>query len=178
MENKNNVIDLTSRLGTQANKQNQEGEALQNSPATNVLDMTEKRMEVLRADRRAVKRTILSEFVGAFAVIPERGLCKVAIYDISEKGIAIDIDFSMGQFRIGEEIAMRIYLNQSTFFPFFVQVTNSREIVDEGVYRCGASFVKGSINDVALHHFVKFIENVSASLHKDSGDVMVSGLRR
>ena len=44
--------------------------------------------------------------------------------------------------------------------------------------RHGAGFVVGTINDVALHHFVHFIESVSASLETDNGDVMVSSLRR
>jgi hypothetical protein len=53
-------------------------------------------------------------------------------------------------------------------------VTNGRAIEDEGVVRHGANFIKGSVNDVALHHFIKFIETVSASLKTDNGDVQVS----
>jgi hypothetical protein len=182
MENKNNVIDLAARRATGSPKAKAivgvEPSVNPGNSATPVVDITERRMEILRQDRRAVKRTILSEFVGAFAVIPSRGLCKVAIYDISEKGIAFDMDLDMGAFRVGEEVAMRIYLNQVTYFPFFAQITNVREIADEGVHRFGATFVKDSINDQALVHFVKFVENVSASLKKDGGDVLVSGLRR
>lgn len=146
--------------------------------STNVLDMVERRVDILREDRRLVRRTILSEFIGASVVVPEHGLCKVAIYDISDTGVAFDMGLEMGQFRVGEEVAMRVYLNHSTYFGFVLQVSNVRENLDEGTTRFGAGFVKGSVNDEALFHFVKFIECVSASLHKDTGDVVVSGLRR
>jgi hypothetical protein len=138
--------------------------------------MTAARQEMLSRERRQVKRTILTEFVGAFVVLPEQGLLKVALYDISENGVAFDLEITDGRFQNGDEVAMRVYLNHSTYFPFTIKISNSRAITDEGVIRHGANFVKGTINDVALHHFVKFIENVSATLKKDDGDVLVSNL--
>ncbi len=141
-----------------------------------VVDMTERRNEMLVQERRQVKRTILTEFIGAFIVVPRKGLQKVAIYDISDNGIAVDLPHEVGRLIVGEEVAMRVYLNQQTYFGFVVKVTNARDITEEGVYRHGATFAKGTINDLALHHFVKFIENISASLQTDSGDVLVSNL--
>ncbi|MNT23024.1 hypothetical protein D3C72_1584310 [compost metagenome] len=136
--------------------------------------MTEARQQILSRDRREVKRTILTEFIGAFVVLPDRGLLKCALYDVSENGLAFDLEMFDGGFQSGEEVAMRVYLNHTTYFPFTINVTHVRTIADEGVNRHGANFVKGSVNDVALHHFVKFIENVSASLKTDNGDVQVS----
>jgi len=163
------VLDITPRLRAQDSLENNK-----NSIKAEILDITEARQEILSRDRRNVKRTILTEFVGAFVVLPEQGLMKVALYDISEGGLAFDLDMTEGSFQAGEEVAMRVYLNHSTYFPFTIKVTNGRVIEDEGVARHGANFVKGTMNDVALHHFVKFIENVSASLKTDSGDVLVS----
>ncbi|MGE5087128.1 MAG: PilZ domain-containing protein [Bacillota bacterium] len=163
------LLDITSRLRAQDSLENSK-----NSIKAEVLDITEARQEILSRDRRDVKRTILTEFVGAFVVLPEHGLMKVALYDISEGGLAFDLELLEGSFQAGEEVAMRVYLNHSTYFPFTIKVTNGRMIEDEGVIRHGANFVKGTMNDVALHHFVKFIENVSASLKTDSGDVLVS----
>lgn len=163
------ILDITPRLKVNKTLENGKTDA-----AAEVLDITEARQEILSRDRRDVKRTILTEFVGAFVVLPEKGLLKVALYDISENGMAFDIELTEGGFLSGEEIAMRVYLNHSTYFPFTIRVTNSRPIEEEGVTRHGANFVKGTMNDVALHHFVKFIENVSASLKTDSGDVLVS----
>lgn len=163
------VLDITPRLRSQNSS-----EKTQPGSRAEILDITEARQEILSRDRRDVKRTILTEFVGAFVVVPEQGLMKVALYDISENGVAFDLDMLEGAFQTGDEVAMRVYLNHSTYFPFTIRVTNGRRIEDEGVVRHGANFVKGTMNDVALHHFVKFIENVSASLKTDSGDVLVS----
>lgn len=161
------VLEFSARVNSQ--------NALRKSEKTaSVVDMTEKRQEILSRDRREVKRTILTEFIGAFVVLPERGLLKVALYDISDNGLSFDIEMLDGGFQSEEEIAMRVYLNHSTYFPFTIKVSNCRLVEDEGVFRHGAHFVKGTINDIALHHFVKFIENVSASLKTDNGDVQVS----
>ncbi|HMN69997.1 MAG TPA: PilZ domain-containing protein [Bdellovibrionales bacterium] len=168
-----NVIDLTQRLAKQ--KGTPKKAKTQNAP---VIDMTERREEILSAERRKVRRTILSEFIGAFAVVPRKGLLKVALYDVSENGMAFDVDVKAGQFAVGEEVALRVYLNQQTYFTFIVRVQNVRAVNDEEVYRHGAGFVTGTINDEALHHFVKFIETVSASLQSDKGDIMVSSIAR
>lgn len=168
-----NVIDMTRRLKNQSKKaRGSQG------PSAPVIDMTEAREEILSQERRKVKRTILGEFIGAFAVVPGKGLMKVALYDISEQGLAFDNEDKAGHFAMGEEVAMRVYLNHQTYFGFIAKVANVRNITDEGVYRHGVNFVKGTINDEALHHFVKFIETVSASLHGDDGDIMVSNLTR
>lgn len=164
------IIDITSRVRSQ-NSSGKEKEA-----GASVLDMTVAREEMLSKDRREVKRTILTEFVGAYAVLPERGLMKVTLHDISENGIAFDLELHEGGFLEGEEVAFRVYLNHATYFPFTVSVVNSRRLEDENVTRHGAQFVKGTVNDVALHHFVKFIENVSAGLRRDDGDILISNI--
>src|SRR5688572_12797893 len=132
-----------------------------------VLDMTERRQEIITDERRKVRRTILTEFIGAYAVVPGRGLMKVALYDISDNGLAFDLEDDAGHFKSGEEIAMRVYLNQQTYFPFDVTIQNFRNIEDENVTRHGAKFAKGNVNEQALFHFIKFIETVSASLQRD-----------
>jgi hypothetical protein len=173
MDKPSNVIDLKARISSRKSgvKSSRPG-----SPAV-VVDMTERRTEIVNQERRKVKRTILTEFIGACVVLPQDGLCKVALYDVSEDGIGFDIDSSQGRFNVGEEIAMRVYLNHQTYFPFVVKITNSRVIEDEGVVRHGTSLVGGTVNDEALYHLIRFIETVSASLRTDSGDVMVSNLR-
>lgn len=174
MSRTSNVIDIRGRLKTRNSSKAETGDT---QPAHKVVDMTERRQAILTSERREVKRTILSEFVGAFVLVPEKGLQKVAIYDISENGIAIDLEPQNGQFDKNEEVAMRVYLNQFTYFPFIVSVQNVRELKDEGVVRHGCHFVKDTVNAEALKHFVKFIETVSATLKTDHGDVLVSQLR-
>lgn len=165
------LLDINARLNSNNSGKNNLGNGSVHSA---VLDMTEARQEMISRDRREVKRTILTEFVGAFVVLPEKGLMKVALYDISENGLAFESDMLDGAFLNGEEVAMRVYLNHTTYFPFTVCISNERVIEEAGTIRHGANFVKGTVNDVALHHFVKFIETVSASLKTDHGDVLVS----
>lgn len=174
MESKNNVIDLSKHRKTRVEAKKPQATKSEQAP---VLDMTERREEIINSERRRVRRTILTEFVGAFVVVPNQGLLKVALYDISESGCAFDIEANAGHFKEGEEVAFRVYMNQTTYFPFTVQISNLRHMADEEVYRHGAKFVLGTVNEIALFHFVKFIETVSASLEKDNGDVMVSKIK-
>lgn len=166
------IIDISKRLKSRNNKEKSKS----SKTTAEVVDMTEAREEILNSERRVVKRTLLTEFVGAMAIIPEKGLLKVSLYDISEKGVSFNIEGNHAYFREGEEIAMRVYLNYKTFFPFVVKLRNQRFITSEGQTRCGADFMAESMNNVALHHFVKFIENVSATLKTDHGDIQVSNV--
>lgn len=174
MDSKSNVIDLAARRKQRTDSEAVEVKSKAKAP---VLDMTERRNEIIQSERRRVRRTILTEFVGAFVVVPNQGLLKVSLYDISETGVAFDIEQQAGHFQKGEEVAFRVYMNQTTYFPFTVQISNLRHLPDEEVHRHGAKFVLGTVNEIALFHFVKFIETVSASLEKDGGDVMVSKIK-
>ena len=64
-----------------------------------------------------------------------------------------------------------------TYFAFTVKINHVHMISEEGIYRNGTEFVDDTVNKKALYHFVKFIENVSASLKSDNGDVMVSNIK-
>lgn len=163
-----NIIDLKSRMKTQNDRSEKQKES------AHIVDISEIRSQTLDEERRKVKRTILTEFIAVHTLIPGLGLMKVSLFDIHESGVAFDIEENKGHFSIGEEVAMRVYLNAKTYFPFVVKVKHIRDVADEGVHRHGCEFVKGTINDIALHHFVKFIETVSASLKHDRGEVMVS----
>ncbi len=167
----NNVIDITKRLKSQ-------GKIKKNNSKKNglVTDITDLRQKALAEDRRIVKRTILTEFIGTHVVIPGLGLKRVSLYDISTHGVSFDLEQKLGNFKVGEEISMRIYLNQGSYFPFNLKVSNSRFDDDEQVFRHGANFIKGSVNEEALFHFVKFLETVSTSLKKDDGDILVSNI--
>lgn len=174
----NNVIDLTSRLKKKRKENKKENKGIDHSVAevTEVKDISELRQTAIAEDRRKVKRTILTEFLGTHVVIPRVGLKKVLLFDISTSGVSFDIEKKLGFFQEGEEVAMRIYLNHSAYFPFTLKVQHTRFEKDEDVYRHGANFQKGSVNEEALFHFVKFLETVATSLKKDTGDVLVSNL--
>lgn len=174
MSTKENVINLTPRRQKQMAKQVKSAKA-KNPPAM-VVDMVERRDEIVEQERRQVRRTILSEFVGVHVLVPNQGLMSVTLYDIADGGVAFDVPAESGRFRNGDEVAMRVYLNHKTYFSFLITITNVRAQGDEAKIRHGASFVKGTANEAALGHFVKFIETVSASLQTDTGDVTVTKL--
>lgn len=148
----------------------------QTDEKASVVDIGLKRQEMIQEERRSVRRTILTEFIGVHAIVPGAGLQKCALHDISVNGIAFDLAKKQGHFKAGEGVALRVYLNHKTYFSFLVNVRSSRYVKEEGVYRHGASVQKGSVNQEALNHFIKFIECVSASLKTDHGDVIVSGI--
>ena len=138
--------------------------------ASKVIDLKKR----ISRNKRKVKRTVLKDLIGASVVVPRRGLVKVAIYDISEGGLAFDMDRDHGQFQEGEMVGVRLYLSHTTYFPFSVEVSYVRLVEEEGTFRHGVSFAKGFQNEEALRHLVKFMESVSMFLEADTGDMMAS----
>lgn len=143
-----------------------------------VIDLSERRMAMINQERREVKRTILSEFVGSWVVIPGSGLQKCTLYDISETGLAFDVELKHGLFEISEKVPVRIYLNQYSYFTFESTVENRREIDGLEVARYGATFKQTGENGESLYHFVRFLETVSAHLSTDSGDKIVTQVHK
>jgi len=174
MSSSGNIIDLQKHRakGQKAGKK----KTVQSADLAPIVDITETRRATIAEEKRGVKRTLLTEFIGVHIVIPNKGLTKCALYDISENGCAFELPMGQGQFPVGEQLAMRVYLNHQTYFPFIIKINNVRQIDEEGVIRFGGAFQKDTINDIALFHFSKFIETVSAYLKTDHGDVMVSNL--
>ncbi len=136
--------------------------------------MTERRQDQISKERRAARRTVLSEFMSAFVVLPQRGLQRVDLYDVSKKGVSFDVPFEHGKLNIDEKIALRFYLSQTTYFPIVVKVSNTRHIPEEGIYRHGSVFEVSQDSEEPLKHLVNFIETVSRQLHSDKGDLMFS----
>jgi hypothetical protein len=169
------VLDINERIKTQKQVRSTSN-IVKDEQLSLMVDITEMRAAALRDDRRNVKRTILTEFIAVHAVVPEMGLVKVSLFDITRQGLSFDLDDRGGAFRAGEEVAMRVYLNHQTYFPFVATVKHITHFEDEGLTRHGVEFVTGSINDIALQHFVAFIETVSASLRYDKGDILVSNI--
>lgn len=161
------VIDLMPRLKTVNTMITHE--QVEESP---VIDFTESKQKMLFHERRQVKRTILTELISSMVVLPEKGLMKVSIHDISDEGISFDVEEAQGQFKIGEEISLRIYINQKAYFPVQVNIKHVTAIPDEGQLRHGSVFLKNADNNVALQHFVKFVESASVGLKNDSGDLI------
>ncbi|MBX7232641.1 MAG: PilZ domain-containing protein [Bdellovibrionales bacterium] len=176
LKEKENVIPFGARSSHQKGVGSAKKQTSHTETPAPIIDISNLRAETINQERRKVRRTILNEFIGVHAVVPNHGLMPITLHDVSSDGLSFDIAAKAGQFRVGEELAMRIYLNHDTYFPFFVQVDNVRYKSDETVQRHGAHFVKGSANIDAFQYFIRFLESVSTGLQKDNGDIVVTKL--
>jgi hypothetical protein len=147
-----------------------------NQQDAQVLDVTERILAGQSDDRRVVKRVVLNEFISAHVFVPGRGLLRVILKDIHDDGLAFEVDEREGEFSRLEVLEVRFYMNHETYFRFNVQVAHSSLNTDDGMHRHGCRFVKDTINDVALHHFIGFLQNIAASLKTDRGDRTVSNI--
>jgi hypothetical protein len=178
MGTKTNVIDMTARRQAQLRaegsdiklKKLKEVNAPKSAAVADVVEFGSRKNEILTQERRRNRRTILSNFLGAFIIVPEKGLKEVALYDISEGGIAFDLENADGKFRVDEELALRVYLSKEIYVPITLKVKNVRDIKDEEVYRHGTVFV-GAAEDDVLKYFIRFVEAMSIHLKLDPGDL-------
>lgn len=171
-----NVIPFRAR--TESEKQNSvfKDDSDQGGPEGAILDVTERIQANQSDDRRKVKRVVLNEFISAHVFVAGRGMMKVILKDIHEDGLAFEIDEREGHFNRGETLEFRFYMNHETYFKFNVEVAHQAFNQDEQTYRHGCRFEKDTINDVALHHFISFLQHIAASLKTDRGDRVVSNI--
>ncbi len=170
MSTSDNVIQIKDFLKEGIKASNKEVTSL----GADVESISKLRKAMITEERRRVKRTLLTEFISASMVVPGSGLVKVALNDISRGGIAFDILEKYGKFKKGEKTVVRVYLNHTTYFPLSATITNTRFIKKGRIYRHGAKFLEGTLNQEAIHYFISFMETVSTSLKTDLGDIMLS----
>jgi len=168
MSTNDNVIELKGFLNS---KNKTETSSMESAPVQSISKI---RKDMINEERRQVKRTLLTEFVGASMVIPGSGLVKVILNDISVAGVSFDVPLKYGKLEVGDQVAVRVYLNHTTYFPLMVTVTNCRFDKEDGVHRHGAEFLEGTVNEIAIQHFIKFMETVSTSLKADAGDILLT----
>jgi hypothetical protein len=135
-----------------------------------LINLDERREEKKAAEKRTVTRTVLSQFLGVFVILPNKGLQPVALYDVSEAGLSFDIPNEVGSYNIAETVTMRIYLSHDMYFSFHVKISNKRMPEGDGISRHGAVFKKDDESFKTLFYFTKFLENVSLVARRDSGD--------
>ncbi len=125
---------------------------------------------ILLKERRQVDRTILSELVSGCIVLPKMGLIKVELYDISEDGMSFELDQNFGSFKVGDEVALRVYLNKKVYFPLLVTIKHVTKDTHSVLSRHGAEYLKGANQDSTIKHFLNFILSVSEGIKLDEGD--------
>ena len=171
-----NILKFPPQKGLKTGTQGGSQEVSEDMESAQIVDVTQRIQERQAEDRRRVKRVVLNEFIAAHVYVSGRGLCKIALKNVDEGGIAFDIDEKQGQFTRGETLEIRFYLNYETYFKFNIEVAHSNIVEEEGVFRHGCKFIGDSLNNVALHHFVQFLQTIAASLRTDKGDRIVSNI--
>jgi hypothetical protein len=146
------------------------GKPAKSNAATALIDLNERREEKLASEKRAVTRTVLSQFLGVFLVLPNKGLQPVSLHDVSEAGLSFDLPTEVGSYEISETVTMRIYLSHDTYFSFHAKIANKRSSSSQGVARHGAVFRKDDESFKTLFYFTKFLENVGLVARRDTGD--------
>lgn len=167
------IIDITPRLKTVAQNQSETGGA-DDHKLLNLQEFQGTGKLTLIKERRQIERTVLSDLVSGMIVLPEKGLSKVTLFDISEEGLSFEMTPGLGSFKVGEEIALRVYLNHKIYFPLQVVIKHATYDTQEGVIRHGVEYMKSDAPDVALRHFVNFIISVNQGLKIDDGDLVAT----
>ena len=165
------VIDITPRLKT-VNTNNSHEMGHTDPQLLNMQELKGKFQPIILKERRQIERTILSDLISGMLVLPEKGLYKVSMFDISGEGLSFTMDRHMGSFQVGEEVALRVYLNSKTYFPLHVKIKHATFDSQEEVVRHGVEYMKGTSTDVALQHFVNFIISMNEGLQIDDGDLI------
>lgn len=165
------VIDFTQRRLKSADTKM---DTFQKPSTPSVLSFEVQKQKIAFKERRTARRTMFNEMMSSMVVIPERGLLKVFLHDISDDGLSFDTAIEDGSFKIGEELSMRIYINHKTYFPVKMTVKHLKEDLESGTVRHGATMIKEALNDVVLQYFVKFVEAAAMTMKIDSGDLMVN----
>ncbi len=113
--------------------------------------------------RKTRRRNILATF-SIFLVIPQKGIHRLMIHNISEEGIAFDFDIeSEAPFdfpaKIGDSIDARLYINPSLYIPIQMKIVRIEKSGDGR--RVGASFQNiKSENHQALLSFLKLLDSI------------------
>jgi hypothetical protein len=113
--------------------------------------------------RRAPRRPILASF-SVFAVVGAKGPQRLAIADVSEVGLAFEIDRAGGMLpdfpvKKDEKLSLKFYLNQSLSIPLEVVVARIQPV--DGGSRIGVELTtaRGPAYQ-AFKAFVSLVDNV------------------
>lgn len=124
-----------------------------------------------KQERRKVRRRPILATFSVFCVVPRKGVHRLPIHDVSEQGIAFDLDTEgedLQDFRVttGETLDVQFYLNQSLFLPLSVKVIR----VEDGpaVRKVGAELIPGGKGHEAFLSFVAMLDAVGEFMEANS----------
>jgi hypothetical protein len=117
------------------------------------------------AERRKTKRRPVLDTFSLFVVVPKKGMHRLQVHDLSEGGLGFDLDIDGENFdefpaKVGEQIEVHLYLNQSLYLPLAAQIARVEDT--KTVRRVGAEIVeKGSPSAKAFAAFLQMLDVVT-----------------
>jgi len=96
------------------------------------------------ADRRKARRRPILDSFSFYVVVPKKGYHRLRVIDVSDSGLGFDFDIageSPEDFpvKLGEELEVHLYLNQTLFLPMKVRVMRLDD--SKAIRRIGAEYV-------------------------------------
>ena len=117
--------------------------------------------------RRTGRREILESF--SFSVmLPKKGDYRLPVYDVSELGMAFDLDMEgeeLSQFPVsaGETLDLNFYLNQTLYIPLSVRIVRIHEI--EGKRKIGSEMAETESKYYQAYcSFVELLDKIIGAL--------------
>ncbi|MEO5970353.1 MAG: PilZ domain-containing protein [Bdellovibrionia bacterium] len=126
-------------------------------------------MDTREIERRKAKRIPILASFSISLVVPKKGMHRLHIYDVSEKGIGfilnIEEEFSSSNpTEVNDLLEINLYLNSSLFLPLSIRVVRIDD-TQTGERRIGAKFEKrDSETFTALLAFLTFLDKILGSV--------------
>ena len=134
--------------------------------ADKVVKFSELQKKKDERNRRQYQRVLMSNILGAFAVIDQKGLLEIDLVDISEEGIRFSMPKGYGMFRKGEKLAFRLYFSQDDYIPLIIKIAwrqadnkNGVQVVNYGCQIEADEEVKACIQSLIV--FIQQYTNIA-----------------
>lgn len=122
-------------------------------------------------DRRRTRRRPIIETFSMFCVVPKKGPYRLAIHDVSDQGIGFDLDMDGEDtqafaLKLGEQLEVHLYLNQSLYLPLSVKVArievrNGQDSAQGKVRRIGAELDSKDPVHAGFAAFLKMLDAIA-----------------
>ncbi len=140
-----------------------------------VFQLSDARKEKQENLRREYERVLFNKLLGCYTVIEKLGLKSVELVDVSKSGCSFRMPTADGTYRMGEEIALRLYFSNKTYLPTNLTIRRVTNVVENGLSynQYGCEFDSTLSTHPALMSFVEFVEKYSQHASEDKGDKQV-----
>jgi hypothetical protein len=127
-----------------------------------------------RDERRRARRRPVLETFSIGAQMPALGPHRLEVEDLSEIGVGVRLesdvfgDAGLPHLRLGEQLELKLYLNQSLFIPLRMRIARLVERPEQGQILVGADFEGSSEGALfAVRSFLGVLDQLADSVRMD-----------